>query len=54
MCPHWRSGVLLVVSAITLAGVDAVYAEVLRQCFLESIQATFKSGTSTYRVDAGC
>lgn len=53
MRPHWRN-LLLVASAMALTGVDAVYADEQHQCFLESIQATYKAGTSTYRVEAGC
>jgi len=39
---------------MALASVEAVYAQERQECFLESIQATFKAGTSTYRVEAGC
>jgi len=53
MRPHWRS-VLLVASAMALAGVDEAYADEQHQCFFESIQATYKAGISTYRVEAGC
>lgn len=51
---HWRSFVLLIASAMALASVNTVYADDSRQCWLESIQATFTPETSTYRVEAGC
>lgn len=51
---HWRRIVLFVVSAITLADIDAVYADDSHQCFFESIQATFTAELSTYRAEAGC
>ncbi len=54
MHPHRRSSMLLIASAMTLAGVDTGYADDRHQCFLESIQATFKVGTSAYHVEAGC
>lgn len=54
MHSHWQISVLLLALAMTLAGVDAVYADEQHQCFFESIQATFTAETSTYRVEAGC
>lgn len=55
MRPHWRSSVLLVASAIGLAGVDAVYAEQPAiQCSPPRIEATFKATLSTYHVTTTC
>lgn len=54
MRPYRRSSMLLIVSAMAVAGVDAVYADERHQCWLESIQATFTAATSSYRVEAGC
>ncbi|GKS57213.1 hypothetical protein YTPLAS18_07400 [Nitrospira sp.] len=54
MRPHGRVSMLLVASAMALAGVDAGYADEQHQCFFESIQATFTAETSTYHVEAGC
>jgi hypothetical protein len=45
---------LVLASAMAVAGVDTIYADEQHQCFLESIQATFTAEKSTYRVEAGC
>jgi len=49
----WKT-VSIVGFALAALTAEPVYAEVLRACYLESFQATFKSGTSAYHVDAGC
>ncbi|SLM49206.1 exported protein of unknown function [Nitrospira japonica] len=50
---RWKI-VSIVGLALAAATVDAAYADDSRQCWLESIQATFAAETSTYRVEAGC
>lgn len=47
---------LFMVIGLTLAAAtgDSVRADDSHQCWLESIQATFTAGISTYRVEAGC
>ena len=55
MRPHWRSSVLLVASAITLASIDAVYAEQPTiNCGTPHIEATFKATRSGYHVTTSC
>lgn len=51
-----RKIVLMIGIVLAVSTGDSVYADDpnSHQCFFESIQATYKAGTATYRVGALC
>ncbi|MGC3974847.1 MAG: hypothetical protein QM771_10750 [Nitrospira sp.] len=54
MRPHWRSSVLLIASAMVMAGIDAAAEQPAVNCGTPNVQATFKATLSTYQVTTSC